>query len=55
MPTFCSGRHLAIKLICTFLCSEHVENNSLGARDREKLQKQIDQGEFGVSSEVIQL
>ena len=47
MPTFCSGMSLAIKLIHTFLCSEHVDNNSLGARDREKLHKQIDQGEFG--------
>lgn len=45
----------AIKLIHTFLYSEYVENNSLGAGDREKLRKQIYQGEFGVYSEVIRL
>lgn len=44
----------AITLINTFLCSEHVENNSLGVRDKEKLQKQIYQGEFGVYPGVIQ-
>lgn len=51
---FCSDVPFAIKLINTFLCSEHVENNSLGVRDKEKLQTQIDQGEFGVHPRGIQ-
>lgn len=56
MFTFWSGMPFAIKLIHTFLYSEYVvENNALGAGDREKLRKQIYQGEFGVYSEVIRL
>lgn len=54
MFIFCSGMPFAIKLIHTFLYSEHVENNLLGARDREKLQKEIYRGEFGVYPGVIQ-
>ena len=31
---------VAIKLIPVFSCSEDVENNSLGSRDRGKLKKE---------------
>lgn len=44
---FCSDMPFAIKLIPTYLCSEHVKNNLLGSSDREKLHKQVFQGELG--------